>query len=37
MDKGVKGLLTGDLSISLLKQIEESINRYEQKFVKLSQ
>lgn len=36
MDKGVKGLLSGDLSVPLIKQIETSIGRYEQKFKKLS-
>lgn len=36
MDKGVKGLLSGDLSVPILKQIEASITKYELKFNKLS-
>lgn len=35
MDKGMKGLLTGDLSVPLLLEIEKSIDRYEIKFNKL--
>lgn len=30
MDKGVKGLLTGDLSVKLLKDIQVSIHKYKQ-------
>jgi hypothetical protein len=32
MDKGVKGLLVGDLSPTLLIQIQKSIGKYEQNF-----
>ena len=32
MDKGVKGLLVGDLSPMLLIQIQKSIGKYEQNF-----
>ena len=35
MDKGMKGLLTGDLSVPLLLEIEKSIDRYEIKFNKI--
>ena len=36
MDKGVKGLLTGDLSVPLLMEIDKAINRYQVKFNKIS-
>ena len=35
MDKGMKGMLTGDMSVPLLMEIEKSIDRYELKFNKL--
>ena len=36
MDKGVKGLLTGDLSVALLVEIQRSIEKYQRQFVRLS-
>lgn len=36
MDKGMKGLLTGDMSVFLLRDIERSIHKYERKFDALS-
>ena len=35
MDKGMKGLLSGDLSVPLLVEIEKCIARYEAKFNKI--
>lgn len=36
MDKGVKGLLSGDLSVVLLQQIQTSIEKYQKSFKKLA-
>lgn len=36
MDKGVKGLLTGDMSAILLLEIQQSIEKYNRKFTKLT-
>lgn len=36
MDKGVKGLLSGDLSVVLIQQIQTSIEKYQKRFNKLS-
>jgi len=36
MDKGMKGLLTGDLTVSMLMEIQGSIERYQRKFDALS-
>jgi hypothetical protein len=35
-DKGMKGLLTGDLTVSLLMDIQKSIEKYQRKFDTLS-
>lgn len=32
MDKGIKGLLTGDLSVYLIQQIQTSIDKYQERF-----
>ena len=32
MDKGMKGLLTGDLTVPLLMDIQKSIEKYQRKF-----
>ena len=36
MDKGMKGLLTGDLTVNLLQEIQQAIVKYERKFDALS-
>ena len=36
MDKGVKGLLTGDLSVPLIMDIQQNIEMFQQKFERLS-
>lgn len=36
MDKGVKGLLTGDLSVYLIKKIQENIEAFEKEFKDVS-
>jgi len=36
MDKGVKGLLVGDLSSSLLVEIQKSIGKYQKTSIKTS-
>ena len=36
MDKGVKGLLTGDLSVPLILDIQQNIEMFQQKFERLS-
>jgi len=36
MDKGVKGLLTGDVSIFLIQQIRVSIEKFQQRFQEIS-
>ena len=36
MDKGMKGLLTGDLTVKLLYDIQQSISKYNHKSKKLS-
>ena len=36
MDKGMKGLLTGDLTVPLLLDIQRSIEKYNRKFNTLS-
>lgn len=35
MDKGVKGLLSGDLSIYIIQQIQTSIEKYKSKVEKI--
>ena len=37
MDKGVKGMLLGDLSTTLLVEIQKSIGKYERKCLKVSE
>jgi hypothetical protein len=32
MDKGMKGLLTGDLSVYIIQQIQASIEKYQSEF-----
>lgn len=36
LDKGMKGLLTGDLTVPLLMDIQRSISKYQRKFDALS-
>ena len=36
MDKGMKGLLSGDMTVALLVDISRSISKYQQKFDALS-
>lgn len=36
MDKGIKGLLTGDLSVYIVQQIQISIDKYMAKFNEIS-
>ena len=36
MDKGVKGLLSGDMSAFLLLEIQRSIEKYNRNFTKLT-
>jgi len=36
MDKGVKGLLTGDLSVYIIQQIKLSIDKYMKEFEEIS-
>lgn len=36
MDKGVKGLLSGDLSVPVIMQIQTSIEKFKQKFEYIS-
>jgi len=36
MDKGMKGMLTGDLSVFALQQIEKSIDKFQAHFVGLA-
>jgi hypothetical protein len=36
MDKGVKGLLSGDMSAMILMEIQQSIEKYNRNFTKLT-
>ena len=36
MDKGMKGLLTGDMTVALLVDIAKSIEQYQKKFDRLA-
>lgn len=36
MDKGIKGLLTGDLSVYIVQQIQISIEKYMKRFNEIS-